>query len=136
MYCCSGCALAARLSRDGEAGAAADGGPLALAASLAFVAFNQLLFWLLAVLLVAQPGGAVNSARFAWLSLLAGLALWLAGVIVQWRLGARRAADLGAAAASGALIGLGLWWHSPVCGLAGTAAFALWALRGVLRKRA
>lgn len=135
MYCCSGCALAARLSRDGT-NAAADNAPLVLAASLAFVAFNQLLFWLLAVLLAVQPDGAVNAARFVWLSLLAGLGLWLAGVVVQWRLGARQGMDMVVIALTGALLGLGLFMRNPICVLAGTATFALWALRGARRKQA
>lgn len=134
-YCCSGCALAARL-----AAAPADSAPatrvVATAVGLAFGAVNQALAWLLAIALAREGSGSALAAALPVASLALGAAVWCGLVVAQWRLGARRPVDLVFFALSAA----GLAWAA-ACGgpgwaLAGNAFLAGWALRGLVRARA
>lgn len=134
VYCCSGCALAARVT------AGADGrGPvnpaLVTALGLGFGFFNQVLFWMLAILLARQneAAGALHAGRFALASLAIGAALWLAMGILQLRAGARRAVD-GCFLVIGCA-GLGWAWASARPGLAVAVnlGLAAWSFRGLAR---
>jgi hypothetical protein len=140
VFCCSGCALAARVSRD-DHGQFAANGPLVTALGVGFAGFNQVLFWLLSELLARRADGEagseamVNAARVAWASLGLGAAVWLTIVVIQWRLGARRIADMLVVLSGATLLGIGIWMPSPACALAATATQGAWALRGLKRKK-
>ncbi len=136
MFCCSGCALAARVLPGAAGGEARPAGPLVIALTVGFAGFNQVLFWLLSELLAQRADPAVNAASFAWVSLGIGAAVWLAIAVIQWRLGARRIVDAVVAVLGAALLALAFWTVSPACALAATATQAAWALRGLRRKRA
>lgn len=139
VYCCSGCALAARLTADGTVGRTRSAGPLVAALTIGFVAFNHVLFWLLAVLLDRRDeieGAAfMNPANLLWASIGAGGVAWLAIVIAQWRLGARRMPDLAVGVLCVMLLALGIGTISPSCVLFAGVLQAGWALRGIVRKR-
>jgi hypothetical protein len=134
LYCCSGCALAARVPVDAS-GQFPVNAALVTALGLGFGLFNQLLFWLLAVLVARRSDGLENAARLAWGSFTIGAAVWAALVLCQARVGARRGADWALAAASGA----GLVWAwsvaAPGLAFATITLFALWALRGLRRRK-
>jgi hypothetical protein len=98
------------------------------------------LFWLLAVLLAnrasAGDGAPLASAAWlAWASVGTGVAVWLAIVIAQWRLGARRVADGLVVACGAGLLAIAVWTASPACALVASSTQAAWALRGLGRKR-
>lgn len=134
VYCCSGCALAARVPVDAS-GQFPVNATLVTALGLGFGLFNQLLFWLLALLVAQRSEDAENAARLAWGSSGIGAVVWAALVLCQARVGARRAADCVLAAASGA----GLVWAcsaaAPGFAFAANALFALWSLRGLRRRK-
>jgi len=132
LYCCSGCALAARVPVDAS-GQFPVNATLVTALGLGFGLFNQLLFWLLAVLVARRDEGLENAERLALVSFAIGAAVWAALVLCQARVGARRLADGVLAAASGA--GLAWAWSVATPGLAFAAngLLALWALRGLRR---
>ena len=140
VYCCSGCALAARMTARATPHAA--GGPtvspalLVTALGAAFVWFNQLLFWLLAGLLAQSADGAVYAGRLAWGSLGAGVILALVLGVLQVTAGARRGIDWLVWTGSAVVIGCALANRSPAAALLANAALAAWALRGLVRARA
>lgn len=132
VYCCSGCALAARVPVDAQ-GQFPVNAALLGALGLGFAFFNQALFWLLAVLVARDPEGAANATRLGWASFGVGWGAWMGLAWSQFQAGARRPADV----IVGALT-LGLWaWAAlraslPLAVLA-NALFAAWALRGLRR---
>jgi hypothetical protein len=134
VYCCSGCALAARVPVDAQ-GQFPVNGALVAALGVGFVFFNQVLFWLLAVLLARTEDGAVNAGRFTWASLAVGALVWAALSVSQWRAGARRVLDLAMPAAAAILFGFAVVSFAPLCAILGNAVLATWALRGLFRKR-
>jgi hypothetical protein len=135
VFCCSGCALAARVPVDAN-GHFPVNAALVSALGAGFGFFNQGLFALLAVLLAREVDGAVNAGRFAWASLLTGVVLAVALAFIQARVGARRWVDWSVLAACAALVALGLATKSPSCALAGNFGLIAWSVRGVGRKRA
>lgn len=135
IFCCSGCALAARVPVDAN-GHFPVNAALVSALGTGFVFFNQGLFALLAVLLNREADGAVNAGRFVWASLLTGALLALVLAVIQARVGARRLVDGMVLAACVALVALGLATKSPGCAMAGNLGLVLWAARGILRKPA
>ena len=145
VFCCSGCALAARLLPASEVGGGMrSSGPLVVALSVGFVGFNQILFWLLSALLARRAEAVVgaevavdtvDTLQLAWVSLGLGAAVWLAIVVIQWRLGARRAEDGLVGLLGAALLALAFWSVSPACAFAASATQAAWALRGFNRKQ-
>lgn len=134
VYCCSGCALAARVPVDAQ-GQFPVNAALGAALGLAFAGFNQVLFWLLAVLLARDPEAAVNATRFGWASLGLGAGLWLAVALVQWWVGARRPADIAVLVLSGAGLALALASNAPAHAAVANLVLGGWALRGLRRKR-
>lgn len=134
VYCCSGCALAARVPVDAQ-GQFPVNAALVTALGVGFVYFNQVLFWLLAVLLARGADGALNAARFAWASLGVGAAVWVALALFQLNAGARRVVDWVVLLAAAALLGCGVANAQPAVAAAGNALLAAWALRGLARKR-
>lgn len=149
VYCCSGCALAARVPVDAS-GQFPVNAALVTALSVGFAAFNQVLFWLLGVLLARRAGAfsdtaseapgadlasAENAARFAWASLGVGAVVWISLAVLQWRVGARRAADLCVLALGLAGVVAGLALRQPTWAALGNALVIAWSLRGLRRKR-
>lgn len=134
VYCCSGCALAARVPVDAQ-GQFPVNAALVTALGTGFVFFNQALFWLLAILIARQEAGAVNAGRFATASLVVGVAVWCAVAFFQMREGARRAVDQAMLGLAAFGVGLGFANGAPAYALAGNALLAAWALRGLARKR-
>lgn len=136
VYCCSGCALAARVPV-GANGEFPVNAALVTALGLGFVFFNQVLFWLLAVLLARQANGvdALNAGRFAIASLSLALAVWAVLALFQLRSGARRAVDwlLIGATLTGAIWALAT--AKPELAVLANAVFGAWAARGLTRKK-
>ena len=132
-FCCSGCAIASRVP------VAADGrfpaNPTLLTAlGVGFVFFNQLMFWLMSVLLVRE-GRLPVAGRFEAASLAAGALVWLVLVLAQWRLGARRSVDILVAVLTAGLLASGFATGSLPCAGAANAALVAWSARGFLKKK-
>lgn len=110
---------------------------LVSALGLGFVFFNQVLFWLLAILLARQTdvNASLNAGRFLLASLALASAVWLALAIFQRRAGVRRRVDGVVFAA--AFFGIGAAWASgrPEFAVFANGLLAAWALRGLARKK-
>ena len=132
VYCCSGCALAARVPVDAN-GQFPVNAALGTALGAAFVFFNQGLFWLLALLLAREAGGAVNAGRFVIASLVTGIVVWLTLAFFQARESARRAVDWFVMLATLAGLGWALATTRPGAALFANAIFAAWAMRGLAK---
>ena len=136
VYCCSGCALAARVPRDAGGGGPVDA-TMATALGAGFLFFNQTLFWMLGILFSRRPEAAAssNAGRMEPVSLAAGALVWMALVFLQAKAGAARAADRIFAAAC--VIGLASAWFGDRSGIAliFNAVFAAWTLRGLARRK-
>ena len=132
-FCCSGCALASRVPV-GADGRFPTNPALVTAMAAGFVFFNQMLFWLLSVLLVRE-GRLPVAGRFAAASLVAGAVVWGGLVVVQWRLGARRWPDLLVTVLTAGLLACGVATGAPPCALAATASLLAWGARGFLKKK-
>ena len=134
-FCCTGCAMLSRVPID-EKGQFPVNAHLVSALAAGFLFFNELLFWLVAVLLVREGRMAV-AVRFFWLSGGAALAVWLALVVLQWKEKAMRGVDL-------AVMALGLAVLVAACRrfppfplelAIANAGLIVWCFRGLLRKR-
>jgi hypothetical protein len=134
VYCCSGCALAARVPVDAQ-GQFPVNAALGTALTLAFVGFNQVLFWLLAVLLARDPEAEVNALRFGWASLGTGTLFWMVLSTLQWRLGARSSADAVVFILSGCGLFAAFSTAYPAHAAVANLVLAGWSLRGLHRKR-
>ncbi len=135
-YCCSGCALAARVSADVAAGAPAASPLLVGALGAGFLFFNQALLWLLAVLLARESGATRLSPEMLVLgSLGLACAVWSTLVVAQYLAGARRLVDWLFFGLSGALLGRGLWAVDPAFAMAATTLLGAWSLRGLAKKK-
>ncbi len=136
VYCCSGCALAARVSVDVAAGAPPASPLLVAALGVAFLHFNQLLLWLLAALLAREAEGAWLAPDFLVLgSLGLGCAVWNILVAAQYFSGARRLVDWLLFVGSGALLVCAVWSVDPAPAAAATTLLGAWALRGLAKKK-
>lgn len=140
-FCCTGCAMLARVPVD-EKGRFPVNAQLVSALAAGFLFFNQVLFWLLAALLAMQDRPAL-SARFCWIGGAAALVVWCVVAFAQWRERAARAADYAALAVA---LGAHAWvfanafvsdggipraWPMAVA----NAALIAWTMRGVLERR-
>ena len=134
VYCCSGCALAARVPVDAQ-GQFPVNAALGAALTLAFVGFNQVLFWLLSTLLAREADSWVNAVRFGWASLCTAGLFWVVVAATQWRLGARSGADTAILFLSGSGMITGLLTTSPAYAALANLVLAAWSLRGLRRKR-
>ncbi len=134
VYCCSGCALAARVPVDAQ-GQFPINAALGTALTLAFVGFNQVLFWLLSVLLARDSEAWVNATRFGRASLGTGAAFWLVVAVTQWRLGARSGSDAVVLLLSGSGMVVALATGAPAHAAVANLVLAGWSLRGLRRKR-
>ena len=133
VYCCSGCALAARVPVDAQ-GQFPVNGALVAALGVGFVAFNQVLFWLLALLL-ARDGQSETAGSLTLVSLGIGALVWMLVAGFQFSVGARRVLDLFVFGGGAAAVGWGCVAMEPLAALAGNAFIIAWSLRG-LRRRA
>lgn len=136
VYCCSGCALAARVPVDAN-GQFPVNSALIAALSTGFVFFNQILFWLLAVLLARREDAAAlsNSGRFVFASLTVGIAVWATLAVFQIKSGARRVLDwIVLALALGGVV-LALARANPAIAAIANGLLAAWSLRGLARKK-
>ena len=132
-FCCSGCALASRVPVD-EDGKFPVNPPLVAAMAVGFLFFNQLLFWLLETLLVREGRLAV-AGRFEAASLALGGIAWLALVVIQWRLGARRWIDAAVVVLTAGLLANGGVSGSPACAAGAGFGLLAWSARGFLKKK-
>ncbi len=133
-FCCTGCAMLRRLPTD-EKGQFPVNAHLVSALVAGFLFFNELLFWLVAVLLVRE-GRMALAVRFLWLAAGSGLAVWLALAILQWRERVARAIDVIAMALGLVVFAWALRRCPPVPWEMAVANFGLiaWTFRGLLRK--
>lgn len=109
-------------------------GALVTALGVGFVAFNQLLFWLLAVLLVRE-GQIQTAGKLTLASLGAGAAVWGAVAWLQLKVGARRGLDMLVMALAASAAILGFVAVEPCVALAGNLGLISWSLRGVRRRK-
>ncbi len=137
VYCCSGCALAARVPVDSH-GQFPVNAALVTALGVGFVFFNEALFWMLGLLLSRRDdaSSALNAGRFALASLGIGVAVWGALMFFQTRAGAaRRVLDRAVLALSGFSLGWAVSRGRPEIALVANLVLAAWALRGLARKK-
>lgn len=140
-YCCSGCALAARLAPDAQddAGGAAPGRAVMLAGAvgLSFAFFNQALFWMFSLLLARRAGAedAATAQRLVFASLATGGAAWLGLGVLQARVAGRRPADLLVSVATFAVLAGAFFTVRAEPALAANAALGAWALRGLAKRK-
>lgn len=135
-FCCTGCAMLGRVPID-EKGQFPVNTHLVSALATGFLFFNEVLFWLLAVLLV-RDGRMALALRFFWLAAMAALAVWGSLAFLLWKEKAARAADL-------VFMTLGLVVFGVACRrlppfpvemAAANVALIVGCFRGLLRKRA
>jgi hypothetical protein len=134
-FCCTGCAITSRLPID-DKGQFPVNAHLVSALVAGFLFFNELLFWLVAVLLVRESRMAL-AVRFFWLAGGAALAVWIALAILQWKEKAARAVDvvvtaLGLVALAAAFLRSPPW---PLPMAISNGVLIAWCFRGLLRKR-
>ena len=132
VYCCPGCALAARLPRGGDWPLSPE---LGLGCGVVFLWFNQVMLTLLAGL-VAGEGRVETAGQLLMVAGGAGVLTWMGLAWALQRVGSRRGWDLGLTVVSGLTLAVGLLGASPWCAVAATAGLLLWAGRGVVRGRA
>ncbi|WP_152032767.1 hypothetical protein [Ereboglobus luteus] len=137
-FCCAGCALLARVPVD-EKGQFPVNAHLISALVTGFLYFNQLLFWLLTLLLEHQEKIA-RASQFCRAGAVAALAVWCAVAYIQWREQAARRADY---CVSAIALGIHAWMIAgaiisgatprawPMA--AANALLILWNARGVFR---
>lgn len=137
-YCCSGCAMAARLNISAEKFPVTP--QLVYLLVLGFGIFNQALLIVLAMALVNE-GRAETAELFAAASAIVALVLFVAALAWQWRSRLVRATDLavfviaGAFATADAFLLAGTaFGAASLAGLAATCGAALWQSRGFARR--
>jgi len=134
-FCCTGCAMLSRLPVD-EKGQFPVNAHLVSALVAGFLFFNELLFWLLAELLVRE-GRMALAVRLFWLAGGAALAVWLALAVLQWKEKAARTIDFVIMALGLAVFAAALRRLPPLpleMAVANVVLIA-WCFRGLLRKR-
>lgn len=134
-FCCTGCAMLARVPVD-EKGQFPVNAHLVSALATGFLFFNEVLFWLVAVLLV-RDGKMALALRFFWLAAGAALAVWGSLAFLLWKEKAARALDW--IFMAGGLVAFGAacrqWPPLPVGMAVANAALIAWCFRGVFRRR-
>jgi hypothetical protein len=135
-FCCTGCAMLARVPVDPQ-GQFPVNSHLISALVTGFLYFNQLLFWLLSILLARDAAQSELAQRFGWLAAAAAFVVWAAVLIVQLREKSARAGDFVVAALALAVHGLAFRVLPPsaVCMAAANAVLLLWSVRGLLRRK-
>lgn len=135
-FCCTGCAMLARVPVDAQ-GQFPVNAQLISALVTGFLYFNQLLFWLLGVLLARDEAQAALATRFLWLAAAAAFVVWVAVLMVQLREKSARAGDFIVATLALAAHGVAFRALPPsaVCMAVANALLLLWGVRGLLRKK-
>ena len=134
-FCCTGCAMLNRLPID-EKGQFPINAHLVTALVAGFLFFNELLLWLLAVLLVRE-GRMALAVRFFWLAGGAAVAVWLVLAVLQWKERTARMMDIILMMLGLAVFVVALRRLPPLpLEMAVTNVVLIgWSFRGVLRKR-
>lgn len=137
-YCCSGCAMAARLNITAEKFPVTP--QLVYLLILGFGVFNQALLIVLALALVNE-GRAETAERFAAASAVLAIVLFAGALVWQWRARAVRATDAAAFVIAGAFASADVFLlagsahgAASLAGLAATVCAALWQSRGFARR--
>ena len=135
-FCCTGCAMLARVPVDAQ-GQFPVNAQLISTLVVGFLYFNQLLFWLLSVLLARDEAQAVLANRFEWLAAGAALVVWLSVQLVQLREKSARAGDMVVAVVVLGVYGFACRSLPPSAATmaVANAVLLLWSVRGVLRAR-
>ena len=133
VYCCTGCAVASRVPVDAK-GDFPVNAALVSALGVAFLFFNQLLFWSLAILLAGE-GRTDAAAKCALVSWFAAAATWLALTYGLVRERQARGIDLAMVALALALGTAGWVAGSAACAAAANGLLLLWSVRGLLKKK-
>ena len=135
-FCCTGCAMLARVPVDAQ-GQFPVNSHLVSALATGFLYFNQLLFWGLAVLLAKEETGRVLAERFGWLSAGTALVVWLVVLAVQLRERTARVPDFIVLALVLGAHGLAFRVDPPssLCTALANALLLLWSSRGLLRRK-
>jgi len=135
-FCCTGCAMLARVPVDPQ-GQFPVNAHLISALVVAFLYFNQLLFWLLGAVLARDETQTVLAQRFGWLAAIMAVVVWIAVVIVQRREKAARGGDVIVAGLALGVHGIAFHVLPPAAAyMAGANAFLLvWSSRGLLRRK-
>jgi hypothetical protein len=136
-YCCSGCALAAKLPLDWSGRLTL---PYVTLLGYGFCLFNQFLFITLALASAAE-GDSARAAVFAWLAGFAGaLALVAVGLLIG-SAPSRSFSDWAMLALGTSLFALGCWLqigaqsiHGQWLALLGNLGLGLWISRGWIRR--
>ena len=134
-FCCTGCAMLSRVPID-EKGQFPVNAHLVSALVAGFLFFNELLFWLVAVLLVRE-GRMALAVRFFWLSGGAAFAVWSSLVFLHLKERAGRAMDLVFMTLGLVVFGLASRRLPPLpleLAVANVVLIA-WSFRGLFRKR-
>jgi hypothetical protein len=134
-FCCSGCALLARVPVDAQGNFPVNA-HLVWALALGFLYFNQLLAWAVAALLLRE-GRAALADRFWWITISAAFAVWLGVFWLQHKEKVARGKDYAFGIICLTLLGAAFVAWPPRGGLlaAANAIWLGWAFRGLLRRK-
>ena len=137
-YCCSGCAMAARLNISGEKFPVTP--QLVYGLLLGFGIFNQVLLIVLALALVNE-GRVETAEKFAAASAVLAIALFVIALAWQWRARLMRRTDFAAFVIACAFLAADLFLllesafgAASLAGLAATGLAAMWQARGIARR--
>jgi hypothetical protein len=134
-FCCTGCAMLSRVPVD-EKGQFPINAHLVSALATGFLFFNEVLFWLVAMLLV-RDGRMALAVRFFWLAGAAALSVWGSLAFLLWKERTARATDI-------VLMAIGLVVFALACRrlpplppemAAANVVLIAWCFRGVFRRR-
>jgi hypothetical protein len=137
-YCCSGCAMAARLNISGEKFPVTP--QLVYGLILGFGIFNQALLIVLAFALVNERR-LETAEKFAAVAAVLAIVLFVVALAWQWRARLMRRTDLAAFVIAGVflmadafLLSKSAFGAASLAGLAATGLAAMWQARGFPRK--
>jgi hypothetical protein len=135
-FCCTGCAMLARVPVDAQ-GQFPVNSHLISALATGFLYFNQLLFWGLAALLARDEINSVLAHRFGWLSAGTALFVWLLILALQLHERAARLSDfvVTTLVLSAHAIAFRVFPPSLLCMAAANALLFVWSARGLLRRK-
>jgi hypothetical protein len=134
VYCCTGCAIADRIPVDAS-GHFPVNRTLVAALAAGFLAFNQMLFGLLAAI-AAHQGKAGLSMSMAWASIAVGAVVWMVLAFANRFSGLRSFGEKLPALVGLAVLVRAGWGQPPAIGLAlaGNGMLLIWNMRGLLRR--
>lgn len=102
-----------------------------------FFYFNQLLFWLLGLLIARDEAQVSLATRFGWLAAGTAFVVWTAVLVVQLREKSARTGDFIVAGIVLAVHGAAFRVLPPsaACMAGANALLLLWSMRGLLRRK-